>query len=129
MLVLPVLAMLLASGCGAEGRDIADVKACLGKVDLKVENLPKDKDVETGVFATTDLAKVKEEEFTFALAAHVKSEKAVSQFQDESKAFSKTAGADKKLDFETGVDGKYVWVAGGAKSTKDFKDARACVKP
>lgn len=129
LLAIPLLAMLVATGCGAEGKDIKDVKACLGKVKLKTEDLPKDKDVETGVFATTDLAKVKEEEFTFALAAHVKSEDAVKQFQDESKAFSKTAGTDKKLDFETGVDGRYVWVAGGAKDTDDFKDARACVKP
>ena len=126
---IPLIAMLVASGCGAEGKEIADVKSCLSKAKLKAEDLPKDKDVETGVFATTDLAKVEDEEFTFALAAHVKSEEAVKQFQQESKEFSKTAGADQKLDFETGVDGTYVWVAGGAKDTDDFKDARACVEP
>ena len=105
------------------------MKACLKDAKLTVEDLPKDKDVKSGVFATTDLTKVEDEEFTFALAAHVKTDDAVKNFQDESTKFAETAGADQKLDFETGVDGRYVWVAGGAKDTDDFKDARACVEP
>jgi hypothetical protein len=128
-IVLSCSVALLAAGCGSEGKEIEDVKSCLAEVKLTVEDLPKDKDVTSGVFATTDLTKVEDEEFTFALAAHVKSDGAVKQFQDESKDFSKTAGADQKLDFETGVDGRYVWVAGGAKDTDDYKDARACVEP
>lgn len=129
VLAIPLLAMLVATGCGSEGKEMSDVKACLKNAKLTVEDLPKDTDVETGVFATTDLTKVEDEEFTFALAAHVKSEKAVKSFQDKSTEFSETAGADQKLDFETGTDGRYVWVAGGAKDTDDFTDARACVKP
>lgn len=126
-MLLPI--MLVVGGCGADGKDIQEVKACLKGANLTVEELPKDTDVTTGVFATTDLTKVEDEEFTFALAAHVKSDEAVKNFQKESTEFATTAGADKKLDFETGVDGRYVWVAGGAKDTDDFKDARACVEP
>ena len=128
-LAIPLLAMLVATGCGADGKEMQDVKACLKDAKLTVEDLPKDKDVKSGVFATTDLTKVEDEEFTFALAAHVKTDDAVKNFQDESTKFAETAGADQKLDFETGVDGRYVWVAGGAKDTDDFKDARACVEP
>lgn len=129
IVILPLIAMLVAAGCGADGKEMKDVKACLKDAKLTVEDLPKDKDVTTGVFGTTDLTKVEDEEFTFALAAHVKSDEAVKNFQDESKKFAETAGADQKLDFETGVHGRYVWVAGGAKDTDDFKDARSCVKP
>ena len=119
----------VAAGCGSDGKDIADVKACLKKAGLTVEELDKDKDVKSGVFASTDLSKVEDGEFTFAMAAHVTSDKAITEFKKESEDFRKSSGATDKLDFETGVDGKYAWVAGGAKSTKDYKDARACVKP
>ena len=130
LIVLPVLATaLFAAGCGSDGKDIADVKSCLKDAKLKVEDLKEDKDVKSGVFASTDLTKVEDGEFTFAMAAHVTSESAIKEFKKESEAFRKTSGAEDKLDFETGVDGKYAWVAGGAKDTDDYKDARACVKP
>lgn len=129
VLAVPILAALVAAGCGTDGKEIDDVTSCLKDAKLTVEDLPKDKDVTEGVFATTDLTKVEDAEFTFALAAHVKTDAAVTNFQDESKKFADTAGADQKLDFETGVDGRYVWVAGGAKDTDDFTDARACVEP
>lgn len=129
MLIVLLFAAAFVAGCGEDGKTVKDVRSCLSGLELTVEALPKDSSVSSGVFATTDLTKVDKEEFTFALAAHVKSDKAVKQFQDESEEFAKSAGADQKLDFETGVDGRYVWVAGGAKDTDDFKAARGCVKP
>jgi hypothetical protein len=138
MTMLMVLtAMIVAAGCGGSGKDIESVERCLKDMKLSVEKSPDtDKDVEDGVFATTDLAGIaakgsdaKSDEFTFAMAAHVKDESKVGDFQKESKEFAKTASADGKLEFKTGTDGTYVWVAGGAKGSDAYRDALGCVEP
>ncbi len=131
LLVLPVvlLASIVAAGCGSEGKDIADVTACLKEAKLVVEPIDpqKDKDVESGVFATTDFSKLDDPDFRFAMAAHVTSEAAIERFQKKSSEFAKEAGDD--IDFTTGVDGRYAWVAGGAKGNDDIPTIRECVKP
>lgn len=139
MFVMVVLfAALLATGCGGDGggdgKDITDVRACLKKLDLKVEAPPQDdKDVEDGVFATTDLTKGEPTDLTVALAAVAKSDKAVERFQKESEDFSKTLsvgnGKAGELSVESDSDGRYVWVVAGAKDNDTFTDARGCVKP
>lgn len=141
MMLMVLTATLVAAGCGgSSGKDIASVKSCLKDLKLSVEEAPDtDNDVKEGVFATTDLtalaadggkdAAKAPEEFTFAMAAHVKDASKVKDFQKESEEFAKTASSDGKLEFETGVDGTYVWVAGGAKGSAAFDDARGCVKP
>lgn len=131
LLLVPVL-VLLAAGCGGgSGKEISEVRACLDDLELTVEGpQEKDKDiVEEGVFASTDLTKAADGEFAFALAAIVKDDDAIKKFQKDSEAFSRTAEEDEKLDFQTGVDGKYVWVAGGSTEDDTYADARKCVKP
>ena len=121
---------VLAAGCGGSTKSIADVQACLKKVEgMTVEKAPaKDSGVEEGVFATTDLTKGGKGDFTMAMAANVKSEKDVKTFQEQSKEFAGTDKTDKTFAVETGVDGKYVWVAGGAKDSETYKASLDCVK-
>ena len=142
-LTVILVAALVASGCGGSGKDIADVQSCLKKLELDVQKLPADKDVESGVFATSKLPGAAPivpaadkgddgaatDEFTFALAAHVKSDKAVDQFQKDSEEFGKASSTDDKLDVRSGSDARYVWVVGGDSSTDSFKDAKDCVEP
>jgi hypothetical protein len=136
-MLMVLTATIVAAGCGSDGKDIESVTSCLEGLKLSVEASPDDdKDVEEGVFATTDLAALaskdagkEPDEFTFAMAAHVKDVSKVEDFQKESEEFAKTASADGKLEFKTGTDGTYVWVAGGAKGSDSFKDARGCVEP
>lgn len=129
---------VLAAGCGGSSTSIPDVKTCLEKLDLNVEASPKDdKDVKEGVFATTDLSAgltggskdTSGQEFTFALAAIVKDQDSVKAFEKKSTEFAKSASSDGKLEFESGTDGDYVWVAGGEQGSDAFDDVKACVKP
>jgi hypothetical protein len=130
-LVVVLSAALLAAGCGSGGKDIADVKSCLKKLDMTVEGAPKDdKDVREGVFATSNLTgDDAAKDFTFAMAANVKDEDRIEDFEKQSKDFGKSAAADGKLEIKSGSDGEYVWVAGGAKGSGTLDDARDCVEP
>lgn len=124
-------ATMVAAGCGGGTKSIADVQSCLkGVKGLTVDKAPaSDKGVDEGVFATTDLSKGAEGDFTMAMAAVVKADKDVKTFQDQSKEFAAADKSDKKFAVKTGVDGKYVWVVGGASDSDTFKEARDCVEP
>jgi hypothetical protein len=131
--IVPVLlvssSLLIAAGCGSGTPDIAETRTCLEKLNLTVEDPPaKDNEVKEGVFATTDLTKAAEGEFTFAMAAIVKDEGSVKTFEDEAKKLADAIAEDDKIKVETGTDGTYVWVAGGA-DDKAIKSVRGCVEP
>ena len=130
LLLLP--ATLIAAGCGGGGTpEIKDVSSCLKELGLMVEQ-PKtnDKDVEEGVFATTDISKGDVKNLTIALAATAKTDAAVKEFEKESKDFAKQDfGGESKLTVDSGTSGRYVWVVAGAKGSDGFKDARDCVQP
>ena len=128
-------AALLAAGCGGTP-DIDEVSGCLEGLGLTVEPANEDDpQVETGVFATTDLAGASQDpesdaaEFTFALAAVVKDEDSIDTFEDQSREFAESASEGGKLEFESGTDGRYVWVAGGEQGSDAFDDAKDCVQP
>lgn len=131
-----VAATVVTAGCGGE-TDIADVRTCLEELGLNVEAPPEgDTDIEDGVFATSNLeaAGADEEaaadaEFTFAMAAIVPEEKARTTFEDQSKTFASSVDEDGKLEFDSGIDGEYVWVAGGETGSDSFDDVRGCVEP
>lgn len=124
-----LLAVLLATGCGSEGRDIDEARSCLEGLGLTVDApAESDKDVEEGLFATSDFKQAGEGEFTFAMAAHVRNEAAVKRFQEESREFTESVTEDDKLEIETGTDGSYVWVAGGSADSDAVAEARACVE-
>lgn len=128
--LLIAFTVVVAAGCGSEGRDIGEARACLEKLGLNVDSPAKsDKDVEEGLFATSDFEQAGEGDFTFAVAAHVRNEAAVERFQQESREFSKSVSADDKLQIESGTDGSYVWVAGGSADSDAVSDARDCVEP
>ena len=129
-LLLLLVATVVATGCSAGAKEISDVRACLKDAGMKVEPFEKaEEEVREGVFATTDLAKGDHDTFTLAVAAYVKSEKTVDEFQKDVKDFSKALQVGKrKLVIDSDVDGDYVWVVTGAKEDKLFKDAVACVE-
>lgn len=122
---------LLAGACGGGQKEIADVRACLEDAKLKVDAFNEsDKKVSEGLFATSDLTKGEQDEFTFAVAAYVTSEDTVSQFRKDTEEFSKTLSVgEQKLEIDSGTDDRYVWVVGGAKDAPAYDDARACVQP
>lgn len=134
---LVFVAALVAAGCGSGGTDIADVRGCLDELGLKVEAPPEgDTDIEEGVFATSNLAAAAgdaesggDAEFTFAMAAIVPDEEARTTFEDQSRSFATSVSEDGKLEFDSGIDGDYVWVAGGEKGSDAFGDVRGCVEP
>lgn len=123
---------LVVAGCAGSGeKDIAEVEACLQDAGLKVEAFnERDKKVEEGVFATTDLTKGDRDEFAFAVAARVKSEETVEEFQKDTEEFSKTLSVgEQKLRIDSGAEDRYVWVVGGAKQDGAYDEARDCVAP
>jgi hypothetical protein len=128
-LVLLFIATAVAAGCSAGRKDIPEVRSCLKDAGMEVSKFPKkEKSVEEGVFATTDLSKGDQARLTLAVAAYVKSEKTVDKFQKDVKDFSKALSVGKqKLVIDSGTDGKYVWVVTGASEDKVYKDALACV--
>ncbi len=129
-MAIVAVAALATTGCGSSGKDLADVKPCLTKLGMKVESSPKsDSDVRKGLFAATDITDSNVKDFTFVMAAYVKNEDRIKEFKEKSETFAKDAASDGKLKVESGVDGDYVWVVGGAKGGEVFDDARDCVKP
>ena len=127
--LLVLFAAILATGCAAGKQEIKDVKSCLEDAGMKVEAFPKsEKKVKEGVLATTDLSKGDQKSFTLAVAAYVKSEKTVDEFEKDVKDFSDALSVGKrKLVIESDVDGDYVWVVTGVKEDKVFKAAIDCV--
>jgi hypothetical protein len=129
---------LVAAGCGSSTPDIASVGDCLEEAGLTVEAPPTgDADVEEGVFATSAVTgaeagedpEASSSEFVFALAAIVPKEESRSRFVEQSAAFAESADDEGKLDFDSGTDGEYVWVAGGEAGAEGVEAARDCVKP
>lgn len=125
------VAALVAAGCGGGTKDIAEVEKCLKDAGFQVEAFTKeDKKVSDGVFATTDLTKGDRDNFAFAVAATVKSEDTVDEFQKDTEEFSKTLSVgEQKLKIDSGTEDKYVWVVGGAKQDDLYDKARSCVAP
>lgn len=128
--LVAVLALAVA-GCGGGTKDIAEVQACLEKAGMSVDPVEKgDEKVSEGVFATTDLSKGGDD-LTLAVAAIVKSEETVDEFEQDTKEFSKSLSVgEQKLKIDSGTEGRYVWVVTGA--TKDdsvYDKARDCVQP
>ncbi len=134
-IVVIAAATLLASGCGGTP-EISTVSGCLEELGLNVEPSGADEPlVEEGVFAVTDLAAPTEDpaaatsELTFGLAAVAVDDEAVTKFRDKAKEFGETTAKGGDVEFESGTDGRYVWVAGGAKGSEAFEDVRDCVRP
>ncbi|MEO6866944.1 MAG: hypothetical protein ABI200_02880, partial [Gaiellales bacterium] len=118
--------------CSSDPPEIKDVTKCLKDLKLNVEDAPgDDKDVREGVFASTDVtaAGADPTKLTIALAALAKNDKAVKEFEKESKNFSKElAKSDgEKVEIESGTDGNYVWVVMGDKKDKTYAKAKDCV--
>lgn len=132
MRALVAVAAALAAGCDAGGPpEMSEVRSCLEAAKLKVESFSEsDKKVSEGVFATTDLSTGERGRFTFAVAAIVKSEQTVDEFQRDTKRFSETLSVgEQKLEIDSGTEDRYVWVVGGAKQDDSYDAARACVAP
>lgn len=138
IIIVLLTAILLGSGCDGGGagagatteEDIAAVRSCLTEAKLKVEAFSEeDKKVTEGVFATTDLSKGDRKEFTFAIAALVESEKTVEEFERDTKEFSETLSmGEQKLVVDSGTEGRYVWVVGGASKDATYEAAHDCVQ-
>lgn len=128
-IALVLLASFVAAGCAGAAKNVSDVRSCLKRAGMKVSKFPaREKQVDEGVFATTDLTTGNQARFTLAVAAYVKSEKTVDKFQKDVKDFSKALSVgEQKLVIDSDVDGRYVWVVTGASEDKVYKDAIACV--
>jgi hypothetical protein len=131
-----VATALLACGCsgiGSSGKDVSKVSSCLKGVKLNVENSKKsDKSVKEGVFATSDLTKGDAKNITIAVAAVVKSDDTIKEFEKQNKDFGeklKQGDTGKDLKVESGSDGRYVWVVMGNPSKDTYGKAKDCVKP
>jgi hypothetical protein len=128
-LAVLLIATVVASGCGSEGKSISSVKSCLKKAKFTTESATKsDKDVKEGV---SGMASASQDELAIALAATVNKDKDVKTFQKQVDSLTKQLkDQDKdKYQFKNGVDGKYVWVVAGVKKSKTFDKGLACVQP
>lgn len=122
--------LAVATGCSSGGPPtIKEASACLEKLGLEV-NPPLEEDpfVEDGVFATSKLGDA-DVPFAFAMAAIVPKADAREDFVRDSKAYLERTEGEGKLDFASGTDGQYVWVAGGEKDAETLDDVRRCVEP
>jgi hypothetical protein len=132
LLVLAALSVAaFASGCGG-AKDVAEVKSCLKDLKLNVDSAGKtDKKVEEGVFATSDLTKGDAKDITIAVAARVKKDGTVKEFEKDNTAFAdqlKKSERGKDLKVESGTEGRYVWVVMGDASNDTYKKAKDCVE-
>jgi hypothetical protein len=126
-----LLVSLFAAGCGGS-KDISEVSSCLKDAKLDVENAKKiDEKVKEGVFATSDLKKGDAKDITIAVAAIVKSDDTIKDFEKQNKDFvDQLAKSDsgKGLKVESGTDDRYVWVVMGNPDKDGFKKAKDCVE-
>lgn len=124
-----IVATVVFAGCAGGPPKIAEVRSCLEKVGLEVNDPMKDdKFVESGVFATTKVGDSKVP-FAFAMAAVVPKKSAQEKFLTQSKEYLQRTKSEGKLDFSSGIEGDYVWVAGGEKGADTVNRVRKCVKP
>lgn len=148
--LLPLALLLVAlalAGCSADSvggaPSVADAQACLkdelegAEIEMTTDK-DEDKQVVEGVFATNGVggagsgaAAAAEDDFVMAIAAEVRKESTVEEFEKDTKAFTETLdqGGKERLTVKSGTDGNYVWVVAGATGAEEFDAAIGCVKP